>query len=90
MKQSLRRRQARTDSAFQRGALAGEYVRGRVHTNTIEGFWSLFKRGIVGTFHHIGTNISQVRGRIAFRYSSRHVSDGTRAEQIFKNGEASG
>ncbi len=29
-----------------------EYVRGIVHTNTIEGFWSLFKRGIIGT-HHI-------------------------------------
>jgi transposase-like protein len=31
----------------------GEYVRGVVHTNTIEGFWSMFKRGIVGNFHHV-------------------------------------
>jgi transposase-like protein len=31
----------------------GEYVRGVVHTNTIEGFWSMFKRGIIGNFHHI-------------------------------------
>ena len=30
---------------------AGEYVNGVIHTNTIEGFWSLLKRGIVGTFH---------------------------------------
>jgi len=66
----------------------GEYVRGRVHTNTIEGFWSLFKRGIVGTFHHIGTeHLDKYADEFAFRYSSRHVSDGTRAEQIFKNGE---
>ena len=29
------------------------YVIGAVHTNTIEGFWSIFKRGIVGTFHNV-------------------------------------
>ena len=32
---------------------AGEYVRDDVHTNGMEGFWSLFKRGYHGTFHHI-------------------------------------
>jgi hypothetical protein len=32
---------------------AGEYVVGRTHTNTIEGFWSLFKRGIVGSYHKV-------------------------------------
>lgn len=31
----------------------GEYVRGKVHTNTIEGFWSLLKRGVLGTYHHV-------------------------------------
>ncbi len=30
-----------------------EYVRGQVHINTIESFWSLLKRGIVGTYHHM-------------------------------------
>ena len=30
-----------------------EYVRGNVHTNTIEGEWALFKRGIYGIYHHI-------------------------------------
>ncbi len=29
---------------------SGEYVRGIIHTNTIESFWSLLKRGIVGTY----------------------------------------
>ena len=31
----------------------GEYVRGAVHTNSIESFWSLLKRGYIGTFHYI-------------------------------------
>ena len=31
----------------------GEYVRGDVHTNNIENFWSLLKRGIVGTYHRV-------------------------------------
>ena len=31
----------------------GEYVRGKAHTNGIEGFWSLLKRAYVGTYHHI-------------------------------------
>jgi hypothetical protein len=32
---------------------AHEYVIGAVQTNTIEGFWSIFKRGVVGTFHQV-------------------------------------
>ena len=31
----------------------GQYVRGNVHTQNIESFWSLFKRGIIGSFHHV-------------------------------------
>ena len=30
-----------------------EYVKGKIHTNSIENFWSLLKRGIVGNFHHV-------------------------------------
>jgi hypothetical protein len=32
---------------------AGQYVIGAIHTNTIEGFWSIFKCGVVGTFHKV-------------------------------------
>jgi transposase-like protein len=31
----------------------GEYVRGNVHTANLDSFWSLLKRGIVGTFHKV-------------------------------------
>ena len=31
-----------------------EFVRGDVHTQNIENYWSLFKRGVYGVFHHIG------------------------------------
>lgn len=66
----------------------GEYVRGRVHSNTVEGFFSLFKRGIIGTFHHVGTeHLDKYCNEFAFRYSTRHVSDGERANQIFKASE---
>jgi hypothetical protein len=32
---------------------AGEYVRGIVHTNSLESFWALLKRGVVGTYHNV-------------------------------------
>lgn len=32
----------------------GPYVVGAIHTQTIEGFWLTFKRGVVGTFHKVG------------------------------------
>lgn len=32
---------------------AGEYVREQVHTNGIESFWAMMKRGIVGVYHHV-------------------------------------
>ena len=31
----------------------GEYVGGSVHTNNIEWFWSLLKRGVIGTYHNV-------------------------------------
>ena len=30
-----------------------EYVRGEVHTNSVESFWSLLKRGVLGTYHNV-------------------------------------
>lgn len=54
----------------------GEYVRGRVHTNCIEGFWSQLKRSIDGTHHHVsGKHLQKYVNEFAFRYSNRYVSE---------------
>jgi transposase-like protein len=50
----------------------GQYVVGAVHTNTIEGFWSIFKRGVVGTFHKISKkNLPLYVAEFEFRYNNR-------------------
>lgn len=62
---------------------AGEYVRGKHHTNTIEGFFSRLKRGLMGTYHHVG---SQHLGRYVtefdFRYNTRKGTDVERADSV--------
>lgn len=49
---------------------AGEYVNGAVHTNTIEGFWSIVKRGIMGTFHKVSRKYLPLYvAELEFRYN---------------------
>ncbi len=51
---------------------AGEYVRGFAHTNTVEGYFSILKRGITGTFHHVSaTHLKRYVGEFDFRYNER-------------------
>ena len=50
----------------------GEYVRGEVHTNSIEGFWSQLKRSITGTYHSVSRqHLGAYADVFAFRYSHR-------------------
>src|SRR5271165_5190632 len=52
---------------------AGVYVLGDVHTQTIEGFWSLIKRGIGGVYHSVSREYLQsYRDEYSFRYNRRH------------------
>ena len=45
---------------------------GDVHTNTVEGFWSLVKRGIGGVYHSVGSNYLQsYLNEYSFRYNRR-------------------
>ena len=51
---------------------SGKYVRGTVHTNTIEGFWSQLKRSISGTYHAVSPKYLQSYvNEFAHRYSKR-------------------
>jgi transposase-like protein len=51
-----------------------KYVNGLAHTNTLEGFWSLFKRGIVGQYHQISVKyMDKYLSEFCFRYSHRSV-----------------
>jgi hypothetical protein len=54
----------------------GQYVVGAIHTNTIEGFWSLVKRGMVGTFHKVSAKYLPLYiAEFQFRYNNRMNAD---------------
>jgi transposase-like protein/IS1 family transposase len=54
----------------------GQYVHGNIHTNTIEGFWSILKRGVVGTFHKVSAKYLPLYvAEFQFRYNNRHNDD---------------
>jgi len=49
-----------------------EYVRGPVHTNTVEGYFSIFKRGMVGVYQHCSEkHLHRYLAEFDFRYSNR-------------------
>jgi hypothetical protein len=53
-----------------------EYVRGNVHTQNIESFWSLLKRGVVGTYHHVSKDyLPLYLNEFSFRHNSRENAD---------------
>lgn len=66
----------------------GEYVRGDVHTNTIESYFATLKRGLHGTFHHVGAqHLCRYIGEFDFRHNHRAklgYSDRDRAAAALK------
>lgn len=51
-----------------------------MHTNTIEGYFSLLKRGLIGTYHHVGAqHLQRFVREFDFRYNTRDTSDSERA-----------
>jgi transposase-like protein len=67
---------------------AKEYVRGDVHTNTVEGYFSILKRGITGVYHHVSQkHLKRYLAEFDFRYSNRvklGVNDVERADRTLK------
>jgi transposase-like protein len=65
-----------------------EYVRDLAHTNTIEGVFSIFKRGMVGTYQHCGEqHLQRYLAEFDFRYNNRiklGVNDSMRAEKALQ------
>ena len=68
---------------------AKEYVRGVFHhTNTAENFFSIFKRGVIGTYHHMSeAHLGRYCAEFDLRYNTRDISDGERAAVILKGAE---
>jgi len=68
-----------------------EWVRGNVHTNTIEGYFSIFKRGMRGVYQHCSEHhLSRYLDEFSFRYSYRvklGYDDATRAELAIRGAE---
>jgi hypothetical protein len=65
-----------------------EYVVGDVHTNTIEGYFSIFKRGMKGVYQHCSKkHLHRYLAEYDFRYNNRvalGVDDAVRAENLVK------
>ena len=60
----------------------GEYGRGEIHTNTVEGYFSIFKRGMKGVYQHCGAkHLHRYLAEFDFRYSNRAALDITDAER---------
>jgi transposase-like protein len=67
---------------------SGEYARGDVTTNTVEGFFGIFKRGMRGNYQHCAEkNLHRYVAEFDFRYSTRGLTDGERAVLAVQSGK---
>ena len=61
----------------------GEYIRDRIHTNGIESFWSILKRGCVGVFHHFsGKRLRRYLFEFSGRGNKGNASGATRLDTL--------
>lgn len=64
----------------------GEYAKDGVHTNSIEGFWSLLKRGVVGIYHSMSDkHLQKYIDEFVFRYNTRQMSENFRFDSMLNN-----
>ena len=65
-----------------------EYVRGDVHTNTVEGYFATLKRGINGTYHHVSrAHLPSYLSEFDFRYNTRFQTDSARTIAALEGSE---
>jgi transposase-like protein len=63
-----------------------QYVNGDAHTNSIEGFWSMMKRGINGVQHHVTRkHMHRYSDEYAYRYNTRKLTDIERFHMFFQH-----
>jgi transposase-like protein len=63
----------------------GEYVRGDVHANTIEGYFSVMKRGLTGTYHHVSKqHLKRYLSEFDFRHNYRKTDDLSRTVEALR------
>lgn len=63
-------------------------MRGEIHTQGIESFWALLKRGIIGTFHHVDAGyLNQYVNEFQFRHNTRKQKDAERFMGLLGNVE---
>jgi transposase-like protein len=66
---------------------AGEYVRGGgfIHSNTVESYFALLKRGVYGTFHNISeAHLHRYLAEFDHRHNHRHLSDAERGDALLR------
>ncbi len=63
----------------------GEYVRGDVHINTAEDYFSQLKRSIDGTHHHVSAfHLHRYLSEFDYRYNTRKIKDRERTQKLFR------
>lgn len=67
---------------------ASEYVTtgGFKHSNTAENFFSILKRGVIGTYHHMSeAHLARYCAEFDFRYNNRKITDAERTAEAVKS-----
>jgi transposase-like protein len=63
-----------------------QYVNGDAHTNTLEGYWSILKRGIIGIYHKVTEkHLQRYSYEFVFRYGTRKLSESARFNLVLSN-----